>query len=56
MIEDGTIAGGMIPKGGGVPKSGPGGVEKAHIIDGKSEHSILLELFTVDGIGTEISL
>lgn len=56
FIEDGTIAGGMIPKVEACLKAVDGGVEKAHIIDGRIMHSILLELFTVDGIGTEISL
>ncbi len=56
LIKDGTIAGGMIPKVEACLKSVNGGVEKAHIIDGRVEHSIILELFTVDGIGTEISL
>jgi acetylglutamate kinase len=56
LIDDGTIAGGMIPKVEACLKAVDGGVEKAHIVDGRVEHSILLELFTVDGIGTEISL
>ncbi len=56
LVENGTIAGGMIPKVEACLKAVDGGVEKAHIIDGRIEHSILLELFTVDGIGTEISL
>lgn len=56
LVENGTIAGGMIPKVEACLKAVDGGVEKAHIIDGRVEHSILLELFTVDGIGTEISL
>jgi len=56
LIKDGTIAGGMIPKVEACLKAVDGGVEKAHIVDGRVEHSILLELFTVDGIGTEISL
>ncbi len=56
LIKDGTIAGGMIPKVEACLRAVEGGVEKAHIIDGRVEHSILLELFTVDGIGTEISL
>ncbi len=54
MIGDGTIAGGMIPKvlsaAGAVEK----GVDKVHIIDGSKSHSILLELFTDQGIGTMI--
>jgi len=54
LIEDGTISGGMIPKVLACLETIDGGVEKAHIIDGRVEHSILLELFTSDGIGTVI--
>lgn len=51
--EDGTISGGMIPKVDACIDAVEGGVDKAHIIDGRVEHSILLELFTSDGIGTQ---
>lgn len=51
--EDGTIAGGMIPKVDSCIDAIYNGVNKAHIIDGRVEHSILLELFTSDGIGTQ---
>ncbi len=54
LIEDGTISGGMIPKVNACLEAIDGGVEKAHIIDGRIEHSILLELFTSGGIGTVI--
>jgi acetylglutamate kinase len=54
LIEDETINGGMIPKVGACLEAVEGGVEKAHIIDGRVEHSILLELFTSEGIGTVI--
>ena len=54
LKEDGTIAGGMIPKVDAALKAVERGVEKAHIIDGRVEHSILLELLTSEGIGTEI--
>jgi len=54
LIDDGTISGGMIPKVLACLETIDGGVEKAHIIDGRVEHSILLELFTSDGIGTVI--
>ena len=50
---DGTIAGGMIPKVDSCIEAIHNGVNKAHIIDGRVEHSILLELFTSDGIGTQ---
>ena len=54
LIKDETISGGMIPKVLACLETIDGGVEKAHIIDGRVEHSILLELFTSDGIGTVI--
>ena len=55
LIKNGTIAGGMIPKVEAALYAVEKGVEKAHIIDGRIEHSILLELLTSDGIGTEIT-
>ncbi|RXK13317.1 acetylglutamate kinase [Halarcobacter mediterraneus] len=51
--ENETIAGGMIPKVDSCIDAIYNGVNKAHIIDGRVEHSILLELFTSDGIGTQ---
>ncbi len=54
LIQDGTISGGMIPKVDACLESINQGVEKAHIIDGRVEHSLLLELFTSEGIGTVI--
>ncbi len=54
LIDDKTISGGMIPKVSACIESIDGGVEKAHIIDGRIEHSLLLELFTSEGIGTVI--
>ena len=56
MIEDGTIAGGMFPKVKCCLKSLAAGVKKAHIVDGRLKHTILLEMFTDQGIGTEIVL
>jgi acetylglutamate kinase len=53
-LEDGTATGGMIPKLKSCLKALGSGVAKAHIIDGRKEHAILLELFTDTGIGTEI--
>jgi acetylglutamate kinase len=44
----------MVPKVDACLEAIEGGVEKAHIIDGRIEHSILLELFTSDGVGTQI--
>jgi acetylglutamate kinase len=53
---DGTIYGGMIPKVDACLEAVDDGVQKAHIIDGKIEHSILLELLTNQGIGTVIKI
>ncbi len=54
LKDDGTINGGMVPKVDACLEALEGGVQKAHIIDGRIEHSMLLELFTSDGVGTEI--
>jgi acetylglutamate kinase len=54
MIEAGTIKGGMIPKINCCLEAVAGGVGKAHILDGRMLHSVLLEIFTDTGIGTEI--
>lgn len=56
MIEDGTISGGMFPKIKCCLKALRNGVRKAHIVDGRVKHTILLEMFTDMGIGTEIVL
>jgi acetylglutamate kinase len=53
-IEDGTIKGGMIPKTRCCLEAVGGGVRKAHIIDGRKEHALLLEIFTKTGIGTQL--
>jgi len=54
LIDNGTITGGMIPKVTCCADALQGGVGKAHIVDGRVEHAILLEMFTDVGIGTEI--
>ncbi len=54
LRKDGVITGGMIPKISSCLECIKNGVQKAHIIDGRIEHSIILELFTSSGIGTEI--
>jgi len=53
-MADDTVKGGMIPKVKCCLEALAGGVGKAHIIDGREEHAILLEIFTRGGIGTEI--
>ena len=50
----GAIVGGMIPKIQSCLKTIERGVEKIHIINGRLRHSILLEIFTSQGVGTEI--
>ena len=54
QIEAGIIVGGMIPKVRCCMDAVRAGVKKAHIIDGRLEHSILLEIFTRQGIGSEV--
>ncbi|WP_136514916.1 acetylglutamate kinase [Geomonas edaphica] len=54
LIENGTVTGGMIPKVTCCTDALAAGVKKAHIVDGRIEHAILLEIFTNVGIGTEI--
>ena len=51
LIEDGTIYGGMLPKIQCALDAVHGGVNSAHIIDGRVAHSTLLELFTDEGVG-----
>jgi acetylglutamate kinase len=54
MIARGVIKEGMIPKLQCCLEALSGGVEKVHIIDGREEHALLLEIFTDEGVGTEI--
>ena len=54
LIEDGTIYGGMLPKIHAIIDAVKGGVRSAHIIDGRVEHAVLLEIFTDVGVGTLI--
>jgi acetylglutamate kinase len=54
MVKKGTISEGMLPKVHACLDALAGGVGKAHIIDGRISHAILLEVFTHKGIGTEI--
>ena len=53
-IKEGIIAGGMIPKVEACLRAIQGGAHKTHIIDGRLPHSIILELFTAQGIGTQV--
>ncbi len=54
LIEEGVIAGGMIPKVKSAVDALNAGVRKVHFIDGRLPHTLLLEIFTPEGIGTEI--
>jgi acetylglutamate kinase len=54
MIENGAISGGMIPKIKCCLEALEEGVTKAHILDGRVPHAVLLEIFTDSGVGTEI--
>jgi acetylglutamate kinase len=54
MMEAGAITGGMIPKVNCCLEAVAGGVGKAHILDGRTRHAVLLEIFTDSGISTEI--
>ena len=54
LIEDGTIHGGMLPKIQCALSAVKSGVGAAHIIDGRVEHAVLVELFTDEGVGTLI--
>jgi acetylglutamate kinase len=56
LIHDGVIDGGMLPKVESALRALEGGTGKAHIIDGRVPHAILLELFTREGVGTELVL
>ncbi|NOY63692.1 MAG: acetylglutamate kinase [Gammaproteobacteria bacterium] len=54
LIADGTVYGGMLPKTRCALEAINGGVRTVHIIDGRQQHAVLLEIFTDDGIGTLI--
>ncbi len=54
LIEEGVIGGGMLPKCRSGVEALHAGVRKVHMVDGRVKHSLLLEIFTQQGIGTEI--
>lgn len=56
LVDQGVIAGGMLPKVRACLDALAGGVRKAHVVDGRTPHALLLELLTDAGIGTEIVL
>ena len=54
MVADGTLSGGMLPKIGSALDAARSGVRGVHIIDGRVEHALLLEILTDEGVGTLI--
>ncbi len=56
QVRDGTIASGMVPKVECAIDALEGGVSQVHIIDGRVKHAVLLEIFTKQGVGTEVVL
>ena len=54
LMADGTLTGGMIPKIESCTRAVRGGVRRAHILDGRIPHVLLLEVFTDEGIGTMV--
>ena len=54
MIDDGPFSGGLLPKVGCALSAVSAGVNSAHIVDGRVPHSVLLEIFTDQGVGTQI--
>ena len=55
LTADGTISGGMLPKVRSCCDAIRAGVRKVHLVDGRMAHSLLLEIFTREGVGTEIT-
>lgn len=54
LVKEGTISSGMLPKIRSAFEALEAGVRKIHIIDGRVKHSLLLEIFTDEGVGTEV--
>jgi acetylglutamate kinase len=55
LLESGSISSGMVPKLKACVSAVDSGVQSAHILDGRIQHSLLLEVFTPEGIGTMIT-
>jgi len=55
LVQNGTLSGGMLPKISSALDAARAGVKAVHIIDGRVEHAILLELFTDEGVGTLVT-
>jgi acetylglutamate kinase len=54
LVADGVVAEGMIPKVDGCLRAVRGGVPRAHVLDGRVPHALLLEVFTDEGVGTMV--
>ena len=54
LIKEGVLSGGMLPKIAGCVSALNSGINKVHMIDGRQKHSLLLEIFTASGVGTQI--
>ncbi len=55
LLESGIVAGGMAPKVEGILRAMEGGVRRAHVLDGRVPHALILELFTPEGLGTMVA-
>jgi acetylglutamate kinase len=55
MVESGAVQSGMVPKARACAEAVRGGVARAHVLDGRSPHALLLELFTEQGVGTMVT-
>ncbi len=55
LRESGSLSAGMLPKVDAVTRAVQGGVRRAHILDGRVDHAVLLEIFTPEGIGTMVT-
>jgi acetylglutamate kinase len=55
LVASGVVRGGMVPKVEGCVRGLEAGVKRAHIIDGRVEHSLVLEMLTPEGLGTMIT-
>jgi acetylglutamate kinase len=54
LKDNGVVAGGMLPKVDSCVEAIEAGVGKVHLVDGRMSHSLILEIFTKQGVGTEI--
>jgi acetylglutamate kinase len=55
MLDEGELTTGMVPKVESIITALDGGVRQAHLLDGRIEHALLLEIFTDEGIGTMVT-